>query len=216
MLYVPWLALGAAVTCLTWPSAASFIGLGVIAIGIAILFFFRDPPRTVPTDPLTIVAPADGAVRVIEDLLESPYFDGPCRRISIFMSLLDAHVNRAPFQGAVREVSYRPGEFKNALKTEAAACNEANVLRLDTDYGPVTVRQIAGILARRIVCRVGSGETLAKGEKFGMIRFGSQTELYLPPQAKIRVSVKEKVRAGSSIVAEFCSEDDLPSTRADE
>ena len=123
------------------------------------------------------------------------------RTISIFLSIFDVHVNRSPAAGAVRSITYENGRFLAAMKSAAGDCNEANTIRLETEHGIMTVRQIAGLVARRIVCKTGVGGTLAKGEKFGMIRFGSRTELYLPAQAEICVKLKEKVRAGSSIVA---------------
>jgi phosphatidylserine decarboxylase len=142
-------------------------------------------------------------VVAIEDLSATPHYAGPCRRISIFLSIFSVHVNRAPFDGVVKDVQYRHGQFKNAMNSETSECNESNAVWLDTPRGPVTVRQIAGVIARRIVCRAHVGEALAKGEKFGMIRFGSRTELYLPPDAEVCVRIKEHVKAGTTIVGRF-------------
>jgi phosphatidylserine decarboxylase len=182
----------------------AWIGVAIfVAYGLFSLFFFRDPPRTVTAQQSEVVSPADGAVVAIEDLEETPYYQGPCRRISIFLSILSVHVNRAPFDGTVRDVQLRPGRFKNAMKPETSDVNESNTVWLDTPRGPMTVRQIAGAVARRIVCVAGVGDGLAKGEKFGMIKFGSRTELYLPREAEIRVKVKDNVWAGTTIVARF-------------
>ena len=177
--------------------------LTVLVLGLFILFFFRDPSRPITRDPDEIVSPADGAIAGIEDLESSPHYDGRCRRISIFLSVFDVHINRAPFDGTIQDLTYRPGQFKNAMKPETSECNESNTLRMTTDRGPITVRQISGLIARRIVCRRGVGDTLSKGERFGMIKFGSRTELYLPPETHICVKLKDRVRGGASVVARF-------------
>ena len=203
--YLPALAAGA--ICLffafkgyriAWAGAAVFLLPGLFA-----LFFFRDPPRTIKAAAGEIVSPADGTIVAIEDLKDTPYYAGPCRRISIFLSVFSCHVNRAPFAGTVRDIRYKKGQFKNAMKAETSECNESNAIWFDTDRGPMTVRQISGAIARRIVCATAIGDALATGQKFGMIKFGSRTELYLPPNTEIRVKIREKVRAGTSIVARF-------------
>jgi len=171
--------------------------------GLFALFFFRDPSRRVTAGVDEVVAPADGTVVAVEDLNETPYYAGPCRRVAIFLSLFSVHVNRAPTDGTVREVTYKQGRFKAAMKSETSDCNESNTIRLDCPQGPVTVRQIAGVVARRIVCRCAPGDALAKGEKFGMIKFGSRTELYLPPDTEVCVKAKDKARAGTTILARF-------------
>jgi len=190
--------LAASVNAWLWPLAGAFLAYGLFA-----LFFFRDPPRRIAAEPYEAVSPADGKVVGIEDLAETPHYDGPCVRLSIFLSILDAHVNRSPCDGAVQDIQYKPGKFKTAMKAESSECNEANTLRLKTPHGPLTVRQIAGIVARRIVCVTRVGETLAKGQKFGMIKFGSRTELYLPAGTQICVKIKDRVRAGTTVVAKF-------------
>ena len=202
-LYAPWLI--AAFVCLVFsdPGILTVLGLAFLVIGAMMLAFFRDPPRTIPVSDNEIVAPADGTIVGIEELASTPHFDGPCRRISIFLSLLDVHINRAPFTGAVRDVVYRPGGFRNAMDPETTEGNESMTIHLETSRGNMTVRQIAGLVARRIVCRAGPGDDLRTGEKFGMIRFGSRTELYLPPAAVIVVELEDKVRAGSTVVARF-------------
>jgi phosphatidylserine decarboxylase len=179
---------------------------GVILFGLYTLFalyFFRDPARAIPGSDTDAVSPADGKVVAMEDLDATPHYNGPCRRISIFMSPLDVHVSRAPVQGIVAKVLYKPGQYINAMKPEASERNESNAVWMQTPYGPVTVRQISGAIARRIVCRTGIGQTLERGQKFGMIKLGSRTELYLPPAAEVCVKINDKVRAGSSIVARF-------------
>lgn len=179
---------------------------GVVLFGAYALFslvFFRDPPRAIPGGENDAVSPADGKVVAIENLDQTPHYDGPCRRISIFMSPLNVHVNRAPVQGIVAKVVYQPGAYVNAMKPEASQRNESNAIWLHTGHGPVTVRQISGAVARRIVCRARIGDTLERGRKFGMIKLGSRTELYLPPAAEICAKIGDKVHAGSTIVARF-------------
>jgi len=184
--------------------SALWVGAALLGFyGLFSLFFFRDPPRTVTAEANEVVSPADGTVVGIEDLDDSPYYDGPCRRVSIFLSVMSVHINRAPFEGSVEAVVYRPGRFKNAMKPESSHCNESNAVWMATAQGPMTVRQISGAVARRIVCPVSEGVVLAKGEKFGMIKLGSRTELYLPRSAQVCVKMKQKVYAGTSKVARF-------------
>ncbi|MBN2307462.1 MAG: phosphatidylserine decarboxylase [Candidatus Hydrogenedentes bacterium] len=201
--YLPCLAVGAAGAAAVWPHPVVAVPLFLLALGLFSLYFFRDPVRRVAAEPNEAVAPADGAVVGLEDLEDTPHYDGPCRRLSIFLSVLDVHINRAPVEGEVVDVSYRPGKFKNAMKAETSECNESNAVRMATGHGPVTVRQISGAVARRIVCRCGVGARLEKGQKFGMIKLGSRTELYLPPGTEFCVNLKDKVRAGSTVVARF-------------
>lgn len=181
------------------------LGIGVLflVLGLGMLLFFRDFPREITAQPNEVVSPADGTVVAIEELNETPHYDGPCLRVSIFMSVFNAHVNRAPFDAVVREVRYAPGYFVNAMKSEASQVNESNALWLDTAKGPITVRQISGAVARRIVCPMRPGLKLVKGEKFGMIKFGSRVELYLPVGTEICVKLNQKVFAGTTIMARF-------------
>ena len=175
--------------------------LGIL--GLAMALFFRDFPRAITAAENEVVSPADGKVVAIEDLDASPHYDGPTRRVSIFLSVFDVHVNRAPFPGTVTAVKYAPGQFKDARLPETSQVNESNALWMDTARGPMTVRQISGAVARRIVCPAEKGTVLAKGEKFGMIRFGSRTELYLPPGTEVTVQLNQMVRAGTTIMARF-------------
>lgn len=167
------------------------------------MLFFRDFPRAITASENEVVSPADGTIVAIEDLEETPHYDGPTRRVSIFLSILSAHVNRAPYEGAVTHVEYAPGKFKNAMNPESSRVNESNAVWFNTPRGPMTVRQISGAVARRIVCPAAPGMNLEKGEKFGMIRFGSRTELYLPPGTEVCVKLKDKVYAGSTVMARF-------------
>ena len=168
------------------------VGL-VLTVGVAL--FFRDPERSIPQTQETIVAPADG--RVMEIVPEN----AQTRRISIFLSLWDVHINRAPYGGVVQSVVYTPGKFLAAYRQEASWVNEANTITIADHGREFMVKQIAGILARRIVCRVQPGDTLAKGQRYGLIRFGSRTDLLLPATAEIAVQVGDVVRGGETILA---------------
>lgn len=201
--YAPTLLLGILLSVLLYNTPYVWAGLGIIVIGVCMALFFRDFPREITAQDHEIVAPADGTIVGIEDLEESPHYDGPCRRISIFLSIFDVHLNRAPYPGAVTALRYKEGLFKDARKPETTEVNESNAVWMDTPRGAMTVRQISGAVARRIVCPLEVGTKLKKGEKFGMIRFGSRTELYLPPGTQVTVQLKDKVKAGSSIVAAF-------------
>jgi phosphatidylserine decarboxylase len=169
-------------------------GLGLmLTVGVAL--FFRDPERIIPQTPESIVSPADG--RVMEIVPENTQ----TQRISIFLSLWDVHMNRAPYGGVVRSVVYTPGKFLAAYRPEASFVNEANTVTIADHGREFIVKQIAGVLARRIVCRVRPGDTLEKGQRYGLIRFGSRTDLLLPATAEIAVQVGDTVRGGETILA---------------
>jgi phosphatidylserine decarboxylase len=167
------------------------------------LNFFRDPPRKITEDPNEIVSPADGVVDGIEEIEHCEYFDGPCKRVSIFLNVFNVHINRMPDDCTIESITHKDGEYRNAMDPNSAQINESNWLRLITPHGPMTVRQISGAIARRIVCPAAKGGKLKKGQKFGMIKFGSRTELYLSCDADISVSLKQKVKGGSTIIARF-------------
>jgi len=169
-------------------------GLGV-ALTVGVALFFRDPERIIPQTPETIVSPADG--RVMEIVPEN----AQTQRISIFLSLWDVHINRAPYGGVVQSVVYTPGAFLAAYRQEASLVNEANTVTIAKHGREFIVKQIAGVLARRIVCRVRPGDTLEKGQRYGLIRFGSRTDLLLPATAEIAVQVGDVVRGGETILA---------------
>ena len=197
--------LGAGVGFAAWAMASGQPILAILALapGAFALNFFRDPQRTVPAEHGVVVSPADGKVTAVEELASTPWYDGPCKRVSIFLSVFDVHVNRAPADGTVLRMAYKKGVFKNAMDPESSELNEAMTLWLETPHGAMTVRQIAGLIARRIVCPVEVGETLTRGQRFGMIRFGSRTDLYLRADAEITVRPGERVRGASTVVARF-------------
>jgi phosphatidylserine decarboxylase len=175
-------------------------------VGLWVLFvlqFFRDPARPVPGDRRTVVAPADGRIVAVEKA-EDPYLKRQATKVSVFMNVFNVHSNRSPVDGEVRQVWYDAGSFVNAALDKASAENERNALWLRADAGQdVTCVQIAGLIARRILCYVKAGDHLNRGDRFGFIRFGSRVDLYLPVEARVRVELGQKVSAGSTVVAEL-------------
>jgi phosphatidylserine decarboxylase len=171
--------------------------LALAAAAAASAAFFRDPERAIPAVANGVLAPADGRVLSVEDA-DDP-FVGRAVRVAIFLSPLDVHVNRAPIGGVVADVVYTPGSFKAAFDP-AAAANERCAIRLQGEHARVTTVQIAGVLARRIVCRAGAGDKLAAGERYGMIRFGSRTDCYMPRGTEVTVRVGEQVRGGQTVI----------------
>jgi phosphatidylserine decarboxylase len=177
--------------------------LGLLATGF-ICWFFRDPDRLIPNGQGLIVSPADGKVIKVEPVDTSPYFEGACTRISVFMSILNVHVNRSPHEGTIRQVSYHPGKFFSANLDKASADNEHNALMLESASGKcIGFVQIAGLVARRIICAVQAGDTIKRGQRFGMICFGSRLDIYLPLDTEIRVVVGDRVQAGSSVLGKW-------------
>ncbi|MGH7407586.1 MAG: phosphatidylserine decarboxylase [Candidatus Methylomirabilales bacterium] len=179
-------------------------GLLPVILAVGVGFFFRDPERVVPQGPGLVVAPADGRVTVVRLGVgadgEGP---GPFSQVSIFLSVLDVHVNRAPYGGKVEDLKYRPGRFLVAWREEASRVNEQAVIALATPDGPVTVKQIAGVLARRVVTWIRPGQELKTGERIGLIRFGSRVDLLVPRRVALAVKVGDKVRGGETVVGVF-------------
>ncbi len=166
-----------------------------------VLYFFRDPERTPPDGKELAVAPADGRIIKIDHIEEPDFIRSRTLRISIFMSPFNVHVNRSPLDGKISRVEHRKGGFKAAYTDLAALENEHISMLLDTDFGPVLVRQIAGLVARRIVCRMREGDSLKKGQRYGIIKLGSRVDLFLPPDSEPVVKVNDRVKAGSTVVA---------------
>ncbi len=165
-------------------------------------YFFRDPERTPPAGEHLVVSPADGRVLEVRAEREERFLDAPATRVSIFMSPLDVHVNRSPVAGTVERVQHTAGRFRAAFADKASLDNERNAVVLESGGRRYLVVQIAGALARRIVCRRGAGDRLARGERFGMIMFGSRVDLFLPPDVTPRVAKGDRVQAGRTVVAE--------------
>ena len=173
---------------------------GFAALGAFFAYFFRDPERAIPQDEGLVVSPADGKVVIAgpTDGRWSP--PGDWQQITIFLSPMDVHMNRTPVAGRITRVEYRPGKFLPAYKEEASG-NELNEIWIDHDGEDVVVRQIVGILARRIVCRVNEGQTLERGERIGLMKFGSRMDVFLPNRARVLVEVGQHVVAGETVLA---------------
>jgi phosphatidylserine decarboxylase len=181
----------------SWPAGMAALVLLGFTIG-----FFRDPERAICAYPQAIVAPADGKVVDIETVNEPQFLSGPVTRVGIFMSVFNVHIQRAPIAGEIKLVNYQPGKFLNAHVPQAALTNENRLIGIEAGDGyRVAVRQIAGLIARRIVGWAGKGDRLKKGQRFGMIRFGSRVELYLPTGTDILTCVGASVQAGATILA---------------
>lgn len=172
---------------------------------VFILYFFRDPQRSVPAGDDNIVAPADGTVVEIGEGEDVEFVGSPTRKIGIFLSLFSVHVNRSPCGGKVVYLKYTPGRFLSAAKSESSHQNESNSIGLVTQKGKILLKQIAGVIARRIICEAKEGDSLEKGEKFGMIKFGSRTEIYIPAdlEFQLQVCLGEKVKAGETVLGVF-------------
>ena len=178
-----------------WIKAALLLGV----VAAFMTFFFRDPERAAPTLAGAILAPADGRVMAVRTTVDDP-FVGPAQAVSIFLSPLDVHVNRSPLAGLVVGVEYRPGAKLAAYRPEASEQNERTTIAIQGEAARVVVRQIAGVLARRIVCRVRPGDKLASGERFGLIKFGSRTDLIVPASVRLQVKPGDRVRGGETVV----------------
>jgi phosphatidylserine decarboxylase len=190
----------AGVLCLIpgWKWAAGIL----VFLGLFVLYFFRDPEREMPADPGAVVSPADGRVVVIVDeMLDSTMG----HRISIFLSIWDVHIQRAPVAGRVESVVYRPGKFSAAFRSAASRENEQNVIYIHTPQGRLVFKQIAGAIARRVLCWKREGEPVALGERVGMIRFGSRVDIWLPMEAQVVVKKGQMVKGGESILAKWNS-----------
>lgn len=166
-----------------------------------LLYFFRDPERVLPEGEGLIVSPADGKVVAIENLRSN--FCGDSVRVSIFMSLFNVHVNRVPYSGTVKDVEYRPGEFRPAYRRGVEKTNESNTIYIESEKLKLIVKQIAGVIARRIVSYVGKGDRVIRGQRLGLIMFGSRVDLTLPSKVKLKVRVGQKVKAGETIIGEI-------------
>ncbi len=172
-----------------------------LAITLFVCWFFRDPDRDIPADEKSLISPADGKVIIVEKQEKCDYLSDPCIKVSIFMNVFNVHVNRVPFDGMVKKVLYHSGKFMNASFDKASTHNERNALIVKMDNGTVyAVVQIAGLIARRIVNCVKEGEKIKKGDRYGMIRFGSRLDLYLPCDFDVAVRVGDKTKAGTTII----------------
>lgn len=189
------ITIAAAALKIPWPTLIA----GILALWV--FWFFRDPERAVPEGEGLVVSPADGRVVGITEIREDRFLKERAIRVSIFLNVLDVHVNRIPCAGRIRTIRYQPGKFLAASKELASTENEQNAVLLETDAGvPILFVQVAGLIARRIVCWIREGDTVVRGARFGMIRFGSRTDLFLPIGTQIRVAPGQKVKGGESII----------------
>lgn len=197
----PFLAASGALALLVQVWGGFWLALPFWLLAGFVLQFFRDPPREVPMEAGAVLAPADGRI-VAVGKAHDPYTDREALRISVFMNVFNVHSNRSPVDGSVETVRYFPGKFFNADLDKASEENERNAVVIRADSGAlVTCVQVAGLVARRVLCYTGVGDRLSRGQRFGFIRFGSRVDLYLPLEARPSVSIGEKVWASSTIVA---------------
>jgi len=190
-----------AILALLGLTALTLIGL---VITFCICGFFRDPDRVIPAAEGVVVSPADGKVIAAGVVKSSPFLDTECVKISIFMSVFNVHVNRVPYSGRVKEISYYPGKFFSANLDKASQQNEHNAIWIEMENDkPLCVVQIAGLIARRIICHTKPEDQVRRGQRFGLICFGSRLDVYLPTDIKLKVVVGDKVQAGTSILGQF-------------
>jgi len=193
---LPPLVLGVAALSLRWPIPGTVLCL----LALFVFSFFRDPERRVPPDESLLVSPADGKVVVVTEEENS---GRPGKRISIFLAIWNVHVNRSPAAGTIKRLDYRPGKFLAAWDARASLQNEQNVFALATESGELELKQIAGWIARRVVSWKKPGDTVARGERIGLVRFGSRVDLWVPQDSEILVKVGESVKGGSSVLARW-------------
>ncbi|HXL23248.1 MAG TPA: phosphatidylserine decarboxylase family protein [Candidatus Dormibacteraeota bacterium] len=204
---IPPLLLGALAFTLSWWITGTILFL----LAAFVFSFFRDPERVIPANPGAIVSPADGRVVVLKD---EDFAGRPGKRISVFLAIWNVHVNRSPASGTISAMEYRPGKFLAAMLERASLENEQNVFTLKTDAGDMVFKQIAGLIARRVVSWKKPGDTVARGERIGLVRFGSRVDIWLPKEAEILVRVGENVQGGSSVLARWPASQ--PSARKDD
>jgi len=193
---LPLLILGGVFYLLQWNIAA----VAMAFLAIFVFSFFRDPERMIPTEPGAVVSPGDGRVVVVAEEVNA---GKPGKRVSIFLAVWNVHVNRSPAAGTITHLEYRPGKFLAAMRERASVENEQNVFTLSTDAGEIMFKQIAGLIARRVVSWKRKGDKVARGERIGLVRFGSRVDLWVPKDAEILVKVGENVKGGSSVLARW-------------
>jgi phosphatidylserine decarboxylase len=185
---------------------ATFVLWSCLTISLVLmvftLYFFRDPERTITQKESLILSPADGHVVQVSTIGRLPYCEGKFKHVAIFLSLWDVHINRIPINGRIKFLQYFPGRFYPAFVSSASKKNEQMVIGIESKIGSIFLIQIAGMIARRIICRLETGQSVARGERFGMIKFGSRVELYLPMSVKLYVTVGDRLKAGESVIGE--------------
>lgn len=199
----PFLAILAVLALALQSFGLTFLSVVVWFLFVFVLQFFRDPPRPIPAQANAVVSPADGRIVAVEKV-QDPYAQRDALKISVFMNVFNVHSNRIPVAGRVRSVQYFPGLFVNADLDKASAQNERNAIIIDTENGEVvTSVQVAGLIARRILCYASEGQSFQKGDRYGFIRFGSRVDVYLPTDSIPKVAIGDKVSASSTVLAEL-------------
>ena len=193
---VPPLVLGYACFLLHWYVAAAVL----VFLALFVFSFFRDPERVIPSEPGAVVSPGDGRVVVVTDEENA---GRPGKRISIFLAVWNVHVNRSPAAGTITKLEYRPGKFLAAMRERASVENEQNVFTVSTDAGEMVFKQIAGLIARRVVSWKKAGDKVSRGERIGLVRFGSRVDVWVPREAEILVKLGQNVKGGASVLARW-------------
>jgi phosphatidylserine decarboxylase len=202
---IPFIITGIGLTSILLILGWVFLAIPLAVLTLLTICFFRDPERTHVTSEKAVLTPADGKILSIEKLDNGDnYFQDRAIKISIFMSIFNAHINRIPMRGRITHLSYHPGKFFSANRDKASLYNERNIVTLETDCEKkIVFVQIAGLIARRIACWVSKGDYVETGQRFGLIRFGSRLEMYLPPDSKLMVKKGEKMKAGLTVIGYF-------------
>jgi phosphatidylserine decarboxylase len=193
---LPLLVLGGVFYLLQW----NIVAVVAVLLALFVFSFFRDPERVIPTEGGAVVSPGDGRVVVVT---EEDNAGRPGKRLSIFLAVWNVHVNRSPAAGTIAKLEYRPGKFLAAMREQASVENEQNVFTLSTEAGEIVFKQIAGLIARRVVSWKKQGDKVARGERIGLVRFGSRVDLWVPKEAEILVRTGESVKGGSSVLARW-------------
>ena len=190
----------AILTILLYVFGWKYPGVILLVLTLFVLFFFRDPERVVAEGKGVVVSPADGRVIVIKDIYEPDYLKKDVKQISIFLSVFNVHVNRAPYGGKVETVKYNPGKFHVASMDKASLDNEQTAMVISDGKNTILVKQIAGLIARRIVCYARPGDTLKTGERYGLIRFGSRVDIFLPKDAELKVKLGDRIKGSRDVI----------------
>ncbi len=197
----PFIIFFAVITVLSLIFRANWVTVVALVLTLFMLYFFRDPDRHAMPDINSFYSPADGKIIQIRETYEDELLKEQMIEVSIFMNAFDVHVNRVPCEGTVKDVQYYPGRFMAAFKEEASKANEHINMVMECKHGHVMMRQVAGLLARRAVCRVKPGDTLDQGERYGIIKFSSRVDIFLPLGTEVKVQLGDKVKAGESLIA---------------
>ncbi len=198
----PFIGIAAFLAVTSWAVGWERIAAIFFVLTVFVISFFRDPDRKIVAEDGDVLSPADGRVLNVETIKKSPYNDTPCQKIVIFMSVFNAHINRIPFSGTVRSIRYAPGRFLMGFSEKASLENEQNAVRIEDEKGrALTMVQIAGLVARRIICYLEENAKVRVGERFGLIRFGSRVDVYLPEDAEVLVVPGDRVKAGLNKIA---------------